>query len=53
MAACPDCPAARYARAMLLDVELVFNLVATLLPLAVCIAAALIVVHLVVQRRLP
>lgn len=46
MVACPDCPAARDARAMFLEVDLLFNLVVTVLVFAVCIAAALSVVQL-------
>lgn len=53
MVACPDCPAARDARAMFLDVDLLFNLVVALLPFAVWIAVALIVVQLGGRRRIP
>jgi hypothetical protein len=51
MVACPNCPAARDARAMFLEVDLLFNLVVMMLPFMVCIAAALIVVQLVMARR--
>jgi hypothetical protein len=53
MVACPDCPAARDARAMFLEVDLLFNLVVTVLPFAVCIAVALIVLQLGAPRRIP
>ncbi len=42
MAACPDRPAARDARAMFVEVDLLFNVMVTLLPFALSIAIALI-----------
>jgi hypothetical protein len=40
--ACPDYPAARKARAMLLSIGLVYNLAAVVLPCAVCVVVLLL-----------
>lgn len=42
MVSCPDCPAVSEARTMFLGVDLLFNLVAVMLPFAVCIAFVLL-----------
>jgi hypothetical protein len=38
---------------MFLEVDLLFNLVVTVLPFAVCIAATLIILQLAARRRTP
>lgn len=50
MMACPDCPTARDARAMFVEVDLGFNAVVAVLPFAVCIAAVLIILQLAAPR---
>jgi hypothetical protein len=54
MVACPDCPAAREARAMFLDVDLLFNLAAVVLPFAVCAVIVLLLMRIGMMRaRMP
>jgi hypothetical protein len=54
MVACPDCPAAREARAMFLDVDLLFNLAAVVLPFAVCVVIVLLLMRIGMMRaRMP
>jgi hypothetical protein len=48
--ACPDYPAAREARAMLLSVGLVYSLPVVLLPFAVCVVAVLLLMRLGMMR---
>lgn len=50
MIACPDCPTARDARTMLVEVDPLFNGMVAVLPFAVCIAVVLIVLQLAAAR---
>lgn len=54
MVACPDCPATSEAGAMFLDVDLLFNLTAVVLPFAVCVVVVLLLMRLGMMRtRVP
>jgi uncharacterized membrane protein len=51
LVACPQCPPAREARAMFLDLDVVSNLLIALLPFAVCLAAVFAILRFSEIRR--